>query len=233
MARGDLHPWEVTPAEAAAIQERLRGRIVLRGGRRPFRTVGGLDVSYDRHSPWLYAAAVVLALPDLALVETAAVRRRATFPYIPGLLSFREAPAALAAWARLAAPPDCLLVDGHGTAHPRRFGLACHLGLLVNRPTIGCAKSLLVGEAGALAAARGSQALLTHGGETIGRTVRTRAGVRPVFVSPGHRITPERAVATVLAVTPRFRIPEPIRQAHLLVNRLRAAAGAAGRFGPV
>jgi deoxyribonuclease V len=222
MTRRPLHPWDVTPAEAVRIQERLRGRIRLRDDRRRFRTVGGLDVSYDRYSPWLFAAAAVLRLPDLAVVETAAVRVRATFPYVPGLLSFREAPAGLAAFARLSARPDCLLCDGHGTAHPRRFGLACHVGLLLGLPTIGCAKSLLVGACEAPAAVRGSRAPLVHDGEVVGAALRTREGVRPVLVSAGHRITLERAVATVLACAPRVRIPEPIRQAHALVNRLRA-----------
>jgi len=223
MTRRGEHAWAVTPAEAVAIQERLRGRVRLRDGRSPFRTVGGMDISYDRGSPWLFAAVVVLSLPDLRLIDAAAVRARGAFPYIPGLLSFREAPAGLEAWARLRVRPDCLLCDGHGVAHPRRFGLACHVGLLVDRPTLGCAKSLLVGEHGRLESARGSQAALCHAGEEVGRAVRTRAGVRPIYVSAGHRISLKRAVATLLAVTPRFRISEPLRQAHLLVNRLRTA----------
>ena len=219
-----LHAWAVTPAEAVAIQERLRDRVRFRDGRRRFRTVGGLDVSYDRRSPWLFAAVVVLRLPDLCVVDTAAVRMRAEFPYVPGLLSFRESPAGLEAWSRLSVRPDCLLCDGQGYAHPRRFGLACHFGLWVDRPTIGVAKSLLLGEYGVLASSRGSQAPLIHAGETVGVAVRTRAGVKPVFVSVGHRITLETGVAAVLACTTRYRIPEPIRQAHLLVNRLRAGA---------
>jgi deoxyribonuclease V len=220
-----LHSWTVTPAEAVAIQERLRHRVRFRDAPRPPCTVGGLDVSYDRRSPWLFAAIVVLRLPDLAPVESAAVRARATFPYVPGLLSFREAPAGLLAWARLARRPDCLLCDGQGYAHPRRFGLACHFGLLVGRPTIGVAKSLLVGEDRGAGAPRGSAAAIVHHGEVVGMAVRTRAGAKPVYVSTGHRITLERAVATVLACAPRFRIPEPIRQAHALVNRLRTGMG--------
>ncbi len=223
-----LHTWAVTPTEAVAIQQRLRHAVRFWNVRRRFRTIGGLDVSYDRRSPWLFAAVVVLRLPDLRLVDSAAVRARAEFPYVPGLLSFRESPAGLEAWSRLATRPDCLLCDGHGYAHPRRFGLACHFGLWVDRPTIGVAKSLLVGEYGALASARGSIAPLVHAGETVGAAVRTRAGVKPVFVSVGHRITLESGVTAVLASTTRYRIPEPIRQAHLLVNRLRSAGARAG-----
>jgi deoxyribonuclease V len=219
-----LHSWAVTPTEAVAIQERLRHGVRFRDGRRPFRTIGGLDVSYDRRSPWLFAAVVVLRLPDLRLVDTAAVRTRAAFPYVPGLLSFRESPAGLEAWSRLSSRPDCLLCDGHGYAHPRRFGLACHFGLWVDRPTIGVGKSLLVGAHAAPAAARGSMAALFHEEEVVGMAVRTREGAKPVYVSTGHRVTLETAVATVLCCTPRFRIPEPIRQAHALVNELRAAA---------
>lgn len=218
-----LHPWEVTPAEAAAIQARLSRRVRRIAPERPFRSVAGLDVSYDRGSPWLYAAVVVLGLPGLTPIEAAGVRARATFPYLPGLLSFREAPAALAAWARLRTRPDCLLCDGHGIAHPRRFGLACHLGLLVGLPAIGVAKSLLVGACRPPGPERGATSPLLEGDEALGVALRTRTSIAPVYVSVGHRMSLERAVATVLACAPRFRIPEPIRQAHALVNRLRAA----------
>lgn len=218
-----LHSWQVTPAEAAAIQARLARRVRRRAPGGPFRSVAGLDVSYDRGSPWLTAGVVVLGLPGLEPIETAAVRARATFPYLPGLLSFREAPAALAAWARLRTRPDCLLCDGHGLAHPRRFGLACHLGLLVNLPAIGVAKRLLVGACRPPGPERGATSPLLDGKETLGVALRTRASVTPVYVSVGHRMSLERAVATVLACAPRFRIPEPLRQAHALVNRLRAA----------
>jgi deoxyribonuclease V len=220
-----LHPWDVTPAEAVATQERLRHRVRFQDGKKPFRTVGGLDISYDRRSPWLFAAVVVLRLPDLALLESAGVRARAAFPYVPGLLSFRESPAGLQAWSRLARQPDCLLCDGQGYAHPRRFGLACHFGLLVGRPSIGVAKSLLVGEHVALTDSRESRAAIVDHEEVVGMAVRTRAGTTPVYVSAGHRVTLATAVATVLACAPRFRIPEPIRQAHALVNRMRVGAG--------
>jgi deoxyribonuclease V len=169
---------------------------------------------------------VVLRLPTLDVVDQAAVRTRAAFPYVPGLLSFRESPAGLSAWERLRTRPDCLLCDGHGYAHPRRFGFACHFGLLVGLPTIGCAKSVLVGEYREPGAKRGGVADLVHDGEVVGAAARTRDGARPVFVSAGHRVSLRRAIETVLACSPMYRIPEPIRQAHALVNRLRQAAKA-------
>jgi len=183
-----------------------------------------MDVSYDRHSPWIFAAMVVLRLPTFEVADQAVVRTRATFPYVPGLLSFRESPAGLAAWERVRTRPDCLLCDGHGYAHPRRFGFACHFGLLVDLPTIGCAKSILVGEYQRLGTKRGCVSDLVHDGDVVGVAVRTREATSPVFVSVGHRISLSRAVETVLACSPRYRIPEPIRQAHALVNHLRQAA---------
>lgn len=231
-----LHGWDVTPQEAVRIQQDLRGQLIARdddGG--AFRTVAAMDVSYDKRSPWLYAAVVVMRLPGFQVVETAGTRARARFPYIPGLLSFRESPAGLEAWEKLRSLPDCLICDGHGYAHPRRFGFACHFGLLVDRPTIGFAKSVLVGRFGPPGAARGSVSDLTDAGELIGAAVRTREGTEPVFVSVGHRISLARAVATVLACTAGYRIPEPARRAHALVNRLREAgdepAGAGSLFG--
>ncbi len=220
-----LHAWDVTATEAMCLQESLRGRVVARDdSAREFRTVAGMDVSYDRRSPWVFAAVVVLRLPTFEVVDQAVVQARATFPYVPGLLSFRESPAGLAAWERLRTRPDVLLCDGHGYAHPRRFGLACHFGLLVGLPTVGCAKSVLVGEYREPGEIRGSLSDLVQEGEIVGAAVRTRDGTRPVFVSAGHRISLRRGVETVLACSSRYRIPEPIRQAHALVNRVRAGS---------
>jgi deoxyribonuclease V len=188
-----------------------------------------MDVSYDRQSPWMFAAVVVLSLPTFEMLDYTAIRTRATFPYVPGLLSFRESPAGLAAWERLRVRPDCLLCDGHGYAHPRRFGLACHFGLLVDLPTVGCAKSVLVGEYQEPGRRRGSVSDLVHEGKVIGAALRTREATAPVFVSVGHRISLSRAVATVLACCPKYRVPEPIRQAHGLVNRMRQAEGILSR----
>jgi deoxyribonuclease V len=222
-----LHRWDVSPQEAIRIQQDLRGQLVTRDDAgAEFQTIAAMDVSYDRRSPWLFATIVVLRLAGLERIETAGVRARAQFPYVPGLLSFRESPAGLEAWEKLRIRPDCLICDGHGYAHPRRFGFACHFGLWVDRPTIGLAKSVLVGRCEPPGVKRGSVTHLVDGLEVIGAAVRTREGAAPVFVSVGHRISLATAVATVLACSSGFRIPEPMRQAHALVNRLRQAGAA-------
>lgn len=185
--------------------------------------MAGADVSYQKGGDKLFAAVVVLQLPTLRLVEQATVVARARFPYVAGLLSFREAPALLAAFRKLRARPDLVLVDGHGIAHPRRFGIASHLGWLLEVPTIGCAKSILCGTHGRLARPRGATSALVHKAEPVGTALRTRAGVQPVYVSVGHLIDLDSAVEIVLRCAPKFRIPEPIRQAHMRVNKLRVA----------
>lgn len=217
----ELHPWDVSPAEAIQIQEALRRRLDLGEARRPTETVAGVDVSYDTRTPTMHAAVVLMRLHDHAILETVTATRPTTFPYIPGLLSFREAPAVLQAVTRLTRRPDCLLCDGQGIAHPRRFGLACHLGLLLNLPSIGCAKSVLVGEYQEPPKKRGGFRMLIDRGEQVGIILRTRDGVEPVYVSPGYRMNTQQAREIVLKATGRYRVPEPTRQAHLLVNRLR------------
>lgn len=227
-----LHPWRVSYDEGLAIQRRLRGELrVAPLSPADVRLVAGADVAYSRRTHRMYASVVVCSLPDLAVVETRHAVRRARFPYIPGLFSFREVPPLLVAFARLQAPPDLLLFDGQGLAHPRRFGLACHAGLLLDRPSIGCAKSLLVGRHGALDEARGGRADLVHEGQVVGCALRTRDGVRPAYVSIGHRIDLPSAEALVLGTTRRFRLPEPLRLAHqqttALMRRLDTRARAA------
>jgi deoxyribonuclease V len=209
----DLHPWNVSPAEAIAIQERLRVRLRIRPLDRRPRLVAGADVAYSRATPRIFAAVAVLALPSLETVEVAKADAVARFPYLPGLFSFRELPVLLRACRRLRTDPDVLLFDGQGLAHPRGFGLACHGGLLLGRPSVGCAKSRLLGEHGPVGPRRGSLAELRLGGTGTGAALRTRDGVRPVYVSPGHLCDPRSAVDLVLATTPRFRSPEPIRLA--------------------
>lgn len=217
-----LHDWEVTPEEAAAIQNRLRAQVRVEPlDVAAVETVAGADVSFDRGGETVFGGFVVLRLPKLSVIESAGVRARATFPYIPGLLSFRETPALLQAWERLSTRPDALICDGQGLAHPRRFGIACHLGLLLDLPTLGCAKSLLVGTHAEVEDRVGAWAPLLHRGETVGAALRTRAGVSPVYVSVGHRIDLESALALVRRCLGRTRLPEPTRQAHLFVNRLR------------
>ena len=227
-----LHGWEVTPQEAVRIQQALRVQLVAHDDDwTEFRTVAAMDVSYDKRSPWLFAGVVLMRLPGFQVVEEAGVRAEARFPYVPGLLSFRESPAGLEAWAKLRNQPDCLICDGHGYAHPRRFGFACHFGLLADLPTIGLAKSVLVGTFKPPGAARGSVSDLVDAGEVIGAAVRTREGAEPVFVSVGHRICLQTAVATILACSSAHRLPEPVRRAHALVNRLRQAGTAPGSLG--
>jgi deoxyribonuclease V len=196
--------------------------------------VAGADVSYDRGSPDhdLYAAVVVLDVESLRVVEVAAVRARARFPYVPGYLSFREIPPLLDAFAKLEAVPDLIVCDGQGRAHPRRFGLACHLGVLLDRPTFGCAKSRLIGEYREPGPRRGAHTRLRDGREVIGEVVRTRSFVKPVFVSVGHRISLETARRIALRLAPRYRLPEPVRAAHREVNRLRRLAALGGCTGP-
>ena len=215
------HRWPRTPRAAIALQKALRPRLRLRGGPRAPATVAGADLAYDLEQDRLHAVVMVFRFPSLEWIETSAVTRRIPFPYVPGLLSFREAPAIVAAWRKLRRPADLLLCDGQGIAHPRGLGLASHLGLVLDVPTIGCAKSLLVGEHGPLGLARAATTPLRHDGRVVGAMVRTRAGVAPLVVSPGHRVGLRAAVRLALACTRGFRIPEPTRQADLLVGRLR------------
>jgi deoxyribonuclease V len=216
-----LHSFRVTPAAARAIQERLRGRVRLSGDDSRIRTVAGADVALDPRAGIGFAAVVLFRLPGLVPIETRTATGTLRFPYIPGLLSFREAPVLLKAFSRLQTVPDLILFDGQGIAHPRRFGLASHLGLILDRPAIGCAKSRLIGEFTMPAVSRGSRTALRIGDEQIGHVVRTRDGVRPIFVSPGHRIGFSAAVRAVLRCTDGFRIPKPTREADRLVGEMK------------
>jgi deoxyribonuclease V len=229
---GPSPPRRPTTAEARALQESLRDRLVLRAPAdfAP-ELVAGADVSASRRSPTVFGGISVLDACTLTIVEEVAVNARADFPYVPGLLSFRELPVLHLAWERLSHRPGVVIFDGHGIAHPRGFGLACHGGLLLEVPTIGCAKSILVGEHGPLGAARGSTSPLRFRDQVVGMAVRTREGVKPVFVSPGHLMDLDTAVETVLRVAQRFREPETTRRAHRLVNRARIAALASGGGG--
>ena len=201
-------------SEAIRIQKRLRGRVVRRGTVRPL-FVAGADVSYKGD----VARAVFVIMRDLQPVEQVVVDESVPFPYIPGLLSFREIPPLLSAWKRVKTKPDVIIVDGQGIAHPRRFGIASHLGLVLGVPTIGCAKSRLCGEHDEPGAKRGSWSKLTHKGELIGAALRTRDGCNVVYVSTGHRVSLESAISVVLACAPRYRLPEPQRRADQLTKQ--------------
>ena len=189
----------------------------------PVRTVAGVDVAYDEASDHLVAAVTVLDAQHLTVLETASFEGEATFPYVPGLFSFRELPAVLRALEKLAAPPDLLVCDGQGLAHPRRCGLACHVGVATGLATIGCAKSRLLGTHAALAPTRGSQAALCDGDEIIGQVLRTQTNKNPVYVSVGHNISLATAAAWVLRLAPTYRLPETTRSADQLVRQLQRA----------
>jgi deoxyribonuclease V len=219
----DLHPWRVSSAEATAIQESLRDWVRIRPLDRWPRLVAGADVAYSGPTRRIYAAVVVVALPSLSPVETAEAIVPVRFPYLPGRFSFRELPPLLQALRRLRTEPDALLFDGQGLAHPRLFGLACHGGVLLGRPSVGCAKSRLAGEHGSVGRERGSSAELRVEGRVVGAALRTRDGVRPVYVSPGHLCDLHSAIDLVLATTPGFRVPEPIRLAHAAASQFAFA----------
>lgn len=221
MQTRDLHRWRVSYDEAVEIQERLRRQIELTPRCAPPRLVAGTDVAYSRRTHRLYAAVCSVSLPAFTPVETAVATIPARFPYIPGLFAFRELPPLIKALGRIRHDPDVFLFDGHGLAHPRLFGLACHAGLLLNRPSVGCAKSRLVGVHGPVGPHRGSYAELRFRESDVGAVLRTRTGVKPVFVSPGHRVDLATSIAIVMACTPRYRLPEPIRLAHRATTLLR------------
>ncbi|WP_140788570.1 deoxyribonuclease V [Myxococcus xanthus] len=227
----EVSRWEVTPSEAVELQRRLREQLVLRPppGLKVER-IAGADISTEKGKDTGFGGFVVLDVETLAPVAQSGAAVTLHFPYVPGLLSFRELPIIAAAWERLTVRPDVVIFDGQGTAHPRRMGIACHGGLLFGVPSIGCAKSLLVGTHGPLGEARGSTAPLMHRGEVVGMAVRTRKGVQPVYVSPGHLMDLPTAVELVLKVSPKYREPETTRHAHRLVNALRRADGEAAEL---
>jgi deoxyribonuclease V len=208
------HSWELTPKEAVALQRELQGNVVTD---RPLdlaavRHVAGVDVSVKNKQA--QAAVVVLTFPDFEHVETVLAQRPATFPYVPGLLTFREGPVLVEAFEKLRHTPDVFLFDGSGYLHPRRIGLACHMGLLLGVPTVANAKTKLCGDHGRVGLRRGAWAPVTHKEETIGAALRTKAGCKPVFVSSGHLVDLDSAIALVMACAKKYRLPEPVRHAH-------------------
>ena len=212
------HRWHVTPAEAIEIQDRLRHLVVTEDRFSPIRRIGGADVHFDRGSNRARAAVAVLSFPDLRPVEQAVAGLSVDFPYLPGLLSVRELPPVLAALTRLSVLPDILLCDGQGFAHPRRFGMACHLGVITGVPTIGVAKTRLLGNYSELPEERGAWVPLMDQDEVVGGALRTKAHVKPLFVSVGHRVSLPSAIRFVLDCTPRYRLPETTRIADRLAR---------------
>jgi len=232
------HEWNVSVAEARAIQEELRENWIAEDDFGEVKTVAGLDAAFiltgsqalaKKPNRWnalreanrAVAAAIVYKYPEMEEIERAFAVVELGFPYVPGFLSFREIPALLAALEKLRRLPDLLFCDGQGIAHPRRMGLATHLGIVVDRATIGCAKSILIGEHGAVGSAKGSWAALCDKGEVVGAAVRTRQGVRPVYVSPGNRVSLESALRLTLSVSDGFRIPRPTRDADRFVSEMK------------
>jgi deoxyribonuclease V len=218
----ELHSWSVSVSEATRLQTALRDRLRLEWDERPVRSVAGVDVHFPHAAA--VAAIVVLSYPALEVLEEAVGETAPAFPYVPGLLAFREGPAVLAAWASLRGEPDLVLFDGHGTAHPRGFGLACHLGLWLDRPSVGVAKSLLVGASQLPGLEPGSTTFITaeeDPGRILGAALRTRRGSRPIYVSPGHRVDLTRSVEFALQCCRGSRIPEPLRLAHYLAGHPR------------
>jgi len=230
--------WNVTPREAVRLQKVWRARVVTADRFGPLQYVAGADMAFDPETNVAFAGVIVYRLPELREVERRMACRKLRFPYVPGLLSFREGPILLAAFARLRVAPDVILIDGQGFAHPRRLGIASHLGVVLDVPTIGCAKSILVGEAAEPGAAAGCLAPLVDKDEQVGVALRTRDRVQPIYVSIGHRVSLETAVRIVNQCLDGFRIPKPTREADRWVRELRlayqakrrqAAAGEASR----
>jgi deoxyribonuclease V len=223
------HAWPSSLIEARRLQERLRTQIIDEDRLGPVQRIAGVDAHESMDEGMTYAAVAVLSFPELRLVETSFAKRRTDFPYIPGFLSFREAPVMLEALDRLTTRPDLLIVDGQGRAHPRRIGIASHVGLLSDLPAIGIGKSRLFGRCNEPGPKRGAWTPLTSGRETIGACLRTREKTHPVFVSVGHRVSLETAIDFALRCTPRYRISEPIRQADRL-SRLHLAQPPVGNL---
>lgn len=221
-----LHRWDVTYKEAVSIQQTLKEKLDLHDKAFPghIATVAGADISYSKQSDLFFASAVLLAYPSMEVIEEICVTERAPFPYIPGLLSFREGPAILKAFERLQNVPDIVIFDGQGIAHPRGIGLASHMGLFLDIPSIGCAKKRLVGIHGEVGHKVGDYEDLLLDDHVVGAAVRTKKKVKPVFISPGHKIGIRKALDVVLSCCRGYRLPEPVRQAHLAVNRIRLHA---------
>lgn len=212
------HAWDVSTKEAITIQHNLRYQVIRQDKPGTINYVAGVDAGFEEAGTQTRAAVAVLTFPELELYEYATARVQTTFPYVPGLLSFRELPAIIMALEKLKQLPDIILCDGQGYAHPRRFGIACHLGVVTDIPTIGVGKTRLIGEHGPIPDKRGTWRPLTDRDDTIGAVLRSRAGVKPIFISIGHRICLETAIDTVMRCVSRYKLPETTRWAHKLAS---------------
>jgi deoxyribonuclease V len=216
-----LHKWNLSYSQAREVQRGLAGKVQFTPLATSPKLIAGIDCAFSKDGQRILAAVVVLKLPELEFVETVGAVRKVTFPYIPGLLSFREAPVCIAAVEKLTSLPDLFIIDGQGIAHPRRLGLAAHLGLFFDKPTVGCAKSRLTGDFEEPPLEKGAYTFLKAQSETIGAVVRTRSGVKPVFVSVGNRCVLDDAIGIVLTCAVKYRLPEPTRLAHQAVAKLK------------
>jgi len=216
-----LHEWDLSCKEAIEIQHRLASQVRFIAMKKKPKIIAGLDCAFSKDGKRIFASAVVIDLSDFSVIETTTATRKVDFPYIPGFLSFREAPACIDAIEKLKTTPDVFIVDGQGFAHPRRFGIACHIGVLVDKPTVGCAKSRLIGTFDEPGRLKGNYSQLLDEKEPIGAVLRTRTDVKPVYVSVGHRCMLEDAISIILECTTRYRLPEPSRLAHQLVGQAK------------
>ena len=215
----------LSPTEAVAIQNDLRSQILLKPLEKPVTLVAGSDISFNKYSETVYAGIVVMKFPSLQVIETVSVVDVAKFPYVPGLLAFREVPALVKCWEQLQNKPDVLVLDGHGISHPRRMGIATHFGVLMQTATMGCAKSLLTGKFQEPANEPGATTDLIHKNEVVAKVLRTKRNTKPVFISPGNLITQAECLQIILQCVRGYRIPEPTRLTHNFVNQVRVQHG--------
>jgi len=219
-----IHAWDVSPQQAILIQNQLRQKITLKNACGKPALIAGADAAFSKDEKMIYAAVVVFSFPEMELVEEKWSRLAAAFPYVPGLLAFREGPPLIEAFKKIENAPDIILFDGQGIAHPRRMGIATHLGILLDKPTVGCAKTILSGKCAEPPNKVGAFSFLEENGEIVGAAVRTRKNVKPVFVSPGFKVDLKTSIEIVLQSSRGYRLPLPARKAHALASRLRAAA---------
>lgn len=217
----DLHPWNVSPKEAFEIQSKLLEKVILRFDSRRIRSVAGADIALDLKSGEGIGGVIVYTFPDLEEVERVSGHVKLSFPYVPGLLAFREAPVLIEVFKKLKNEPDLVIFDGQGRAHPRRMGIATHLGIILDKPSIGCAKSRLIGEYEEPKNSFGDYSALMDRGDRIGAVLRTRKNVKPIFISPGHRMDLEKSIEMIKACCDGYRIPKPTREADHFVESLK------------